>query len=104
MLIVPTSPVPNQTMTVTLGGQVCQIDLLQKPSGLYMNLYVNNTVIIQGVICQNINRIVRDLYLGFIGDFFFNDAQGLTDPYYTGLGTRYELVYLAADELPPGVG
>lgn len=104
MLNVPTIAVPNQTMTVTLGGQTCQIDLLQKPSGLYMNLSVNNGIIISGVICENLNRIVRDLYLGFIGDFFFRDVQGTSDPVYTGLNDRYQLYYIEANELPPGVG
>lgn len=104
MLNVPTSPLANQVFTISLGGQACQIELLQKGSGLYMNLYVNNNPIILGVICQNVNRIVRDIYLGFIGDFFFYDFQGKTDPIYSGLGSRYKLYYIEADELPPGVG
>ena len=55
--------------------------------------------IIAGVLCQNLNRIVRSLYLGFVGDFMFNDNQGDTDPVYTGFGGRYQLVYFAPADL-----
>ena len=97
-------PVPSQTFTVNLANQACQIDLQQLSTGLYMTLAVNNTVIIQGVICENLNRIVRDLYLGFIGDFVFFDNQGTSDPYYTGLGSQFSLVYLEASDLAAGIG
>jgi hypothetical protein len=36
---------------------------------------------------------VRDEYLGFIGDLAFFDTQGMTDPDWTGLGSRYILGY-----------
>ncbi len=64
-----------------------------------MDVLVNDVLIIGGVICQNLNRIVRSLYLGFIGDFAFVDTQGDLDPYYAGLGTRYYLMYFTASEL-----
>ena len=99
MEIIPLKPVPSQVLTVTLGGQACQIEVYQKQTGLYVNLYVNNALIIGGVICQNLNRIVRSLYLGFIGDLAFIDNQGSDDPYYTGLGVRFSLAYLSADDL-----
>lgn len=69
-----------------------------------MDIYVSGTLIIGGVICQNLNRIVRDKYLGFIGDFSWIDNTGLgNDPYYTGLGTTYSLAYLSEADLI-GVG
>lgn len=66
---------------------------------MFMDVYVGTTLIIAGVQCENLNRIVRDSYLGFQGDFAFRDTQGDTDPYYTGLGTRYRLLYLTPDDL-----
>lgn len=99
MLIIPTQPAPSQLFTVQLNGQTCQINIDQKFYGLFLDLYVNNTLIIGGVICQNVNRIVRSVYLGFDGDVFFLDQQGNTDPVYTGLGTRYVLCYMTAAEL-----
>lgn len=101
---IPILAVPSQKLTVSLNNQTCQIEIYQKLSGLYCNLYVSNVLIIGGVICENLNRIVRSLYLGFQGDLIFNDTQGSDDPYYTGLGTRFLLVYLSPSDLPEGVG
>ena len=100
MLTVPIKPVPNQTVTVQLGGQNCQLNIYQQLYGLFMDVYVNNTLIIGGVICENVNRIVRNSYLGFIGDFVFVDTTNEAfDPDYTGLGSRYLLVYLEQADL-----
>ena len=109
MLIVPLQPLPNQTFTIQLAGQSCQIDLYQTAFGLFMDLYRDNQQVVVGVICQNRNRIVRNLYFGFLGDFWFVDQQAAVgapgeDPVYTGLGTRFLLEYIEASELPAGVG
>ena len=94
MLIVPLQALASQTVAVQLAAQNCQINVYQKSTGLYCDLYVSGTLIIGGVICQNLNKIVRDLYLGFIGDLVFIDTQGSNDPDYTGLGGRFSLAYL----------
>jgi hypothetical protein len=102
MQIVPLQAVPNQTVTVPLNGQVTQLNVYSKGADLYMDVLVNNVLIIGGVICENLNRIVRSLYLGFQGDFVFIDNQGNTDPAYTGLGgadARYSLAYLSPADL-----
>jgi len=91
--IIPISDNPSQILTVSLGGQQCKINLYQKTSSLYCDLYVNNVLIIGGVICQNNNKIVRDAYLGFIGDLYFFDSNDSSDPSYPGLGSRYQLRY-----------
>ena len=98
MLQIPTRPVPSQFMSVTLANQLCRINLYQKTTGLYMDLYSNGSLVIGGVICQNWNRIVRDSYLGFVGDFIIEDTAGVSDPDYTGLGSRYQLIYLEAGD------
>jgi len=101
MQTVPIQTLPSQQVQIQLDGQPCQLNIYQQTFGLYMDVYVNGTLIIGGVICQNLNRIVRSLYLGFSGDFAFVDTQGSTDPVYTGLGSRYLLEYFDADELTP---
>ena len=55
------------------------------------------------MICQNRNWIARSLYLGFSGNLII-DNQGDADPDYTGLGSRYSLIYLASSELSTGQG
>lgn len=107
MQTIPVTDTYSQNLTAQLGGQNCQINLYQKNnSHLYCDLYVNNVAIITGVICQNLNRIVRDLYLGFAGDLMWIDTQGtLTipstglDPSSPGLGTRYLFCYLTPADL-----
>lgn len=99
MQLVPLQPVPNQVVNVSLGGQACTVRLYQREPAMFCDLYIGTTLVIGGVICQNINRIVRDAYLGFDGDLVFEDLQGDEDPQYSGLGTRWVLSYLTADEV-----
>lgn len=98
MQIVPLTANPNQTLTIGLNNQACQIAVYQTPDALFLDLYVNDALIIAGVICQNLNRIVRNLYLGFQGDLAFVDTQGTDDPNYLGLGSQFQLVYLSPSE------
>ncbi len=104
MLVVPTQPVPAQTFNILLGGQDVTLNIYARFFGLFMDVTSNGTLVIAGVLCQNLNRIVRDLYLGFVGDFIWVDNQGSTSPTYQGLGTRYTLIYLEAADLPAGRG
>lgn len=99
MQIIPTQAVPSQTLTATLAGQSCKINVYAKSTGLFLDIYVNDALIIGGVICLNGVKIVRDTYLGFIGDLAFFDTQGTDDPVSTGLGSRYELIYLEVADL-----
>jgi hypothetical protein len=72
--------------------------------GLFLDLLVSNNQIVAGVICRNLVRIVRNLYLGFQGDLVFFDNEGATDPVFSGLGTRYSLIYLEVTDLAAGEG
>lgn len=104
MQTIPIKPVASQSVTPTLAGQACQINLYQKSTGLYFDLLIANASVVRGVICENLNLLLRSKYLGVIGDFCFYDSEGDTDPYYTGLGSRYSLVYLEAANLPTSDG
>lgn len=99
MLIVPLQAIPNQTVTTTLNSQVTQLNVYQTYNGLFIDVYLENTLIIGGVIAENQNRIIRSAYLGYSGDFAFIDTHGSNDPDYTGLGIRYFLTYLTPEEL-----
>lgn len=99
MQIVPLQSTPSQTVSVGLGNQQCKINVYQKQPGLFFDLYVAGVVVITGVLCLNLNLLVRNSYLGFVGDLAFVDTQGANDPDYTGLGTRYQLIYLAIGDI-----
>lgn len=99
MQFIPLQSIPNQTLTILLGGQLAKLSIYTLLDGnLYMDVLVNDAAVITGVICMNENLIVRDIYLGFIGDLAFVDTQGSNNPVYTGLGVRYQLAYLSAAE------
>lgn len=100
MILVPTNAVPSQTLTIQLANQNVQLNIYQEPYGMFMDVLVNNSLIIGGVLCKNLVRIVRNAYLNFIGDFVWYDVteQNL-DPTYDGVGSRYLLVYLETTDL-----
>jgi hypothetical protein len=99
MQIVPLQPVPSQTLNVQLDNQSCTIDVYQLSTGLFLNLYLGTTLIVGGAICENLNRLVRESYLGFSGDMTFIDNGGSADPIFTGLGSRFSLAYLSPADL-----
>lgn len=90
---IPLIVTPSQMVSVQLGAQPCRIDIRQRRTGLFVDLYVQDVPIFQGVKALNRNKLVRDGYLGFTGDLFFVDTQGQDDPDYTGLGGRFVFVW-----------
>lgn len=104
MQVVPLQAVPSQTLSVTLNNQSCQINVYQKSTGLYFDLIVNGAPnpTVCGILCLNANLLIIYEYLGFIGDFAFLDTVNLTmpsDPDYTGLGSRFILMYFTPSDL-----
>lgn len=99
MQLIPIQDVPSQNFSINLGGQQCQINIYTRTTGLYCDLYVNNVLIIGGVLCLNLSKIVIDAYLGFQGDLIWNDSQGTSAPSSPGLGTRYQFYYLELSDL-----
>lgn len=98
-MVVPVSAIPAQSFSVTLNGQSCTIRITQRTTGMFLDLLVANVLVIGSVLCLNRTRIVRDAYLGFVGDLFFVDTQGDEDPYYSNLGDRYIILYADQSEL-----
>jgi len=99
MLVVPVAALPNQTLNVALGGQSVTLHLFQRRTGLFLDLYVNNALVLGGMIARDRTMFVRDAYWDFVGDLAFFDTEGTSDPTYDGLGGRYLLAYLEAADL-----
>jgi hypothetical protein len=99
MLRIPLQAVPNQTLAVTLARQPVQLAVRQNGGSLYIDVMHNGLYIVRTRICRNRQRLLLDAgYRGFAGDFMFVDTQGSDDPQYAGLGVRYQLLYIGADE------
>jgi hypothetical protein len=96
---VPLTAIANQTLNVVLGNQSCKVNVQQKSTGLFLDLFVSDSPIVTTVLCHDRVRLVRDGYLGFVGDLMFVDMQGVSDPDYTELGSRFVLIYLEASDL-----
>lgn len=96
MRIIPLSAVPSQKLNVVLANQNCQISIYQKTTGLYVDVAVNDVPIVSGAIARDRVRIIRHAYLQFQGDLTIVDTMGTSDPDSTGLGTRFQLIYLEA--------
>lgn len=60
---------------------------------LFIDIYLNNVLMLGGIICYDRNLIVRNAYFGFIGDFSFIDTAGTEDPQVSDLGDRWQLCY-----------
>jgi hypothetical protein len=95
---IPLQAVPSQQLQIVLAGQQVQIAVYTRSTGLYVDTSVNGVDISCGVIARDVVPLVPTTYLGFIGNLIFTDTQGTTDPVYTGLGSRYVLLYLTAAE------
>jgi hypothetical protein len=107
---VPTTEAPAQAITITLGGQACLINLRTKSimvpvlspgetptdpphyenaNPCFVDVYVGSgaDLIVGGVYVRHGSLIVRDVYLGFIGDLAIFDTSGADeDP--TGVPPR----------------
>lgn len=114
MMLVPLSQNPNQTLQIVLGGQNCAIDLRTLDGSVFTDIadlsvsqpYLSFSLTVAGIsitvnaLCLNQKRLlINRQYLGFVGDFVFVDTQGTDDPKYSGLGTRWLLVYIEASDL-----
>ena len=109
MFIIPLQPVPAQNVQVQLDQQNCTLNLYQLDTGLYMDVSVSDAPVVIGVLCLNLNLIVRSEYLGFAGDFYWIDnfssvPTNGSDPYYTGIGDQFSLAYLLPSDLPTTLG
>ena len=92
-------PLKAQEVSVNLAGKSVTLRIVQRSTGLFMDIGVDNLWIAQGVLCLNCNKIVRYPYLKFSGELFFADTKGRLDPVYDELGTRFKLFYATAEEM-----
>jgi len=117
MLPVPLAAVASQTLSVALAGQACELALYQRGAGaaaaLYLDLTANGSAILTGRRVRAYGGLPATRaafmlsgrrYLGFSGDLVFLDTQAshsqpTEDPQPSGLGARWQLLYLSAADL-----
>lgn len=89
---------PNQSFSVLLNGQECDIQLRQMGHRVYCSLSVEDTPIFKNALCTESAPINGDRALGFDGVLFFVDSKGNASPQWEGLGERWLLYYASSDE------
>jgi len=92
-------PVASQQTQVVLDGQACVISVYVKNQCMFFDLVVNGTQIAYAVQAKNLVSLAPTSYLGFSGWLVLFDTQGTDDPIYTGLGSRWQMLYLDAADL-----
>lgn len=112
MQIVALTPVPSQLVQATLSGQSASLSIYQLgfpgQQNLYCDLVSDGTPIINCRLARAFSglsteappfMLLDSAYQGFDGDFLFIDTQGDEDPQYSGLGSRWQLVYYSPSDL-----
>lgn len=101
MQLVPLSAVPSQQLQISLAGQSVGIRVYSLGSEglIYVDTHLNGQAISYAVLAQDVTVLVPTAsYRGFLGNLLFTDTMGTSSPQYTGLGSRWVLIYLTAAE------
>lgn len=99
MQTIALQPVPAQQVQCVLTNQNglaqnCQIAVYLRGTNLYVDLIVAGNPISYAVLAGNMTSLVPSGYFGFSGTLAWLDTQGSEPPQYTGLGSRWVLLYL----------
>ncbi|GBQ49452.1 phage baseplate plug family protein [Acetobacter ghanensis] len=92
-VVIPLGAVAYQSLRVPLSGHAVRLDLQQRGTGLYASVWMDDVPVLAGVLCQDRTWLIRNAAYGMPGDLAFADTQGTQDPDYSGLGSRFVLVY-----------
>lgn len=95
--LIPIQPIPNQVVTVLINNQKLKIELRQKSTGLYCSLFLDDVLKLRNIICHDRVAFPEDSYHGLNCTLQFVDTQGLDDPEYSLLGSRFLLAALTND-------
>lgn len=93
-VIVPLDASSAQSVSVSLGGQSCQITVdCRKDVGTFVSIWVGDVAMVLSSLARDRVGLVRYAYTGFKGELYFSDTQGTDDPDWSGFGSRWILVY-----------
>lgn len=84
----------SQVINTPVGNAVATFALSQKGGSLFADVALAGNTVAAGVAILDGVPIINNAYSGFPGDVAIVDTQGSTKPNYTGLGSRYQLVWV----------
>lgn len=91
--IIPVQPVPNQQFQVELDDATAQITLTTTDYGMLADVVYNGVAVALSRLCLDRTDLNPAAYQGMPQGLYFVDMQGTSAPVYTGLNTRYLLLY-----------
>lgn len=102
MLEIPLAATANQAFQVVLGGQNCSLRLYTRETGeaapMYCDLSVEQTPVCRGVPCLDAVPMPLYAWQGLKGRLVFVDMEGDEPPHWSGLGSRWKLLWLEPGE------
>lgn len=104
MIELPLIANPNQEFYCVLDNQECTIQLRQIGDDFYFSLWLDDTAIVQNVICLPQEPILTNVSpYRFKGNFLLVDTTSPFDRQakanYAELGSRFMLYYFSQDEI-----
>jgi len=99
MIRVPLAALPDQRLQIILGNQDVTLRVYSRGGNLYTDLDVSGANIWRGFIVRNSLPCKLYPYLAFAGQLVFVDMQGEADPQWSGLGSRWQCLYLTDAEV-----
>lgn len=96
MQVIQLQPLPSQQVSFVAANQQCSMTIYTKNDQMFFDLVADGVSVCSARLIRNAVPMLRAEYTGFTGDFFITDLEGQDDPSYTGLGSRWRLVYMEA--------
>lgn len=99
---IPLEPIPNQSLSVTIGDNRWDITVKWCGSVMAVDLTLNDLPILQGQRVVAGSDVIPYMHLQVAGNFFFiteNDDL----PYWGAFGDTQRMVYLTPEELANGI-
>lgn len=101
MQVVHLVPIPYQMLKVRLDNQYFNLSVYQKNKSIFLDASIGDLDLVRFVPCLNLTPTLCREYFNVRGQLMMVDTLGTDDPNnYSGLGTRWFLVYFDAEELP----
>ena len=94
---------PNQEFNCVLNEQNCTVQLRFLGNQPYFSLWIDDTLIVQNVICLPRQKILMYDNVNFNGNFYMVDLTSPADEQskanYEQLSSRSKLIYLTNEEM-----
>ena len=100
---IPLRAAGNQTLQVVLEGQNCSLRLYTRSLSdgvetLFCDLSIDQDPVFYGCPCLDGLPMPLYAWLGMTGQLVFVDMEGDEAPHWSGLGSRWKLLYMSPAE------